>query len=441
MLAFTSYLLVAVAEQGSAGAGLEIVPDDPLPFRSHVGVGIDLSAMSSLAALEWIENADVPGAPLLVMPVDGDIVAAFNDPETFGAARTAIDSLIGAGGDIPVVLCLRKPVTATEESVLAEAVVTVIVEDYTDSVAYLSTCPGDSSDTWHTSILTALGWDSAEITNERALAPVSIGAAIRVPDAIPASEMTDIYIDRLVGSSYVAITLDRQSLLTEPLRNDIRDALTDRSHVALVLVRPDPDVNPQEFGATARLDLQAPAELSEGYNDVFAPAVTFEGEWTPTRVGPVVYQRTTETGASLSAGFVGTEVWAVGLVSPAAGTIGVWIDAEEPVTSVNPDRIIDLSGEQAVDDAMLLIDNLPAATHQITIVASDGEVAIAGLFVTGRPEGGWHGGLGALGILFSAMAGLAVVISVAVDDLRARIGLDRSDEQDADHPRIFRREL
>jgi hypothetical protein len=109
--------------------------------------------------------------------------------------------------------------------------------------------------------------------------------------------------------------------------------------------------------------------------------------------------------------------------------------------SRNPDNIVDLSGSQAVDRSMLLIDGLPAATHSITIVASEGNVTLSGLFVTGRPEPGWHGGLGALGTMGIAMAGLAVIISVAVDDLRLRIGLDRTDDQETDHPRIFRREL
>lgn len=441
VLAFTSYLLVAVAEQGGVGAGLEAVPDEPLPFRRHAGVGIDLSEMSSLAALKWLEGTETENTPMLVLPVDGDIVAAFNDPETFGAARTAVDSLIDASGDTPVTLCLRRPVSAVEESVLAEAVVTVIVDDYTDSVAYLSTCPGETSDTWQASVLDVLGNTNAVGAEERLLSPVSIGATIRLQPAIRAADLNENYIDRLAGLSYVAVTLDNQAPLSEPLRDEIHDILNDRAHVALVLARPQADVNPQEFAATLQLNTEVFPELSEGYNDVLTPAMTFPGDWTLTEVGPVLYQRTTQTGASVSADFVGTEVWAVGLVSPGAGRIGVWIDADEPVTSRDPDNIVDLSGLQARDTAMLLIDNLPAATHRITIVASEGDVTLAGLFVTGRPETGWHSGLGALGVMGIAMAGLAVVITVAVDDLRLRIGLDRTDEQETDHPRIFRREL
>ncbi|MBA2452321.1 MAG: hypothetical protein H0V47_04075 [Chloroflexia bacterium] len=440
VLAFASYLLVAVAEQGGVGAGVQAVPDEPLPFRRHAGVGIDLSELSSLLALEWLEGTQIENAPMLLLPVDGDIVAAFNEPETFSAARAAIDSLIDASGNTPVTLCLHRPVSATEESVLAEAIVTVIVEDYTDSVAYLSICPGETSDTWQASVLGVLGIPAGGDSQERLLAPVSIGAPILLTPAIQATDLDDNYIDQLAGLSYVGVTLDNQTPLSETLRDEINDVLNDRAHVALVLARPHANVTPQDFATTMQLN-EEPLELSEGYNDVLAPAISLTGEWTPTEVGPVLYQSTTQTGASLSADFVGTEVWAVGIVSPGAGKIGVWVDTDQPVTSRNPDNIVDLSGSQAVDRSMLLIDGLPAATHSITIVASEGNVTLAGLFVTGRPEPGWHGGLGALGTMGIAMAGLAVIISVAVDDLRLRIGLDRTDDQETDHPRIFRREL
>jgi hypothetical protein len=441
ILAFSSYLLIAMAEQGGVGAGVQAVPDEPLPFRRHSGVAIDLSEMSSLATLEWLEDANIENTPLLVLPVDGDIVAAFNDPETFVAAQAAIDSLIDASGDTTVALCLRRPVSAAEESMLAEAVVTVIVEDYTDSVAYLTTCPGETSDTWRANILDVLGIPDEGRAEERLLAPVSIGAPIQLQPAIQATELDDNYIDRLAGVSYVGVTLENQAPLSGALRDEIHDVLNDRAHVALFLARPQSDIAPREFAAATQLNTEVRPELSEGYNNVLAPAITLSGEWTPSEVGPVLYQSTSQTGASLSAAFVGTEVWAVGVVSPGAGKIGVWVDAAEPVTSRDPDNIVDLSGSQAIDTSMLLIDNLPAAAHSITIVASEGDVALAGLFVTGRPEAGWHGGLGALGILGVAIAGLAVVISVAVDDLRLRIGLDRTDEQETDHPRIFRREL
>lgn len=441
VLAFTSYLLVAVAEQGGTSAGLDAVPEDPLPFDGNRGIGLDLSEMSSLNALEWLEGVSVENSPLVVLPVDGDIVAAFYDPETFGAATTAVDSLVGASGETRVALCLKKPVSAVEEAELAEAAITVIVEDYTDKVAYLSTCPGETSNTWDDSIFDLLGFDAPARGNERLLAPVSIGAPLRLPASISSNAIDASYIDSLAGDSYIALTLDDQPLVQEPLRTDISRILTNRAHVALTLARPAAEVPPEEFVASLGLNPVSQIELAEGYNDILSSAMTFEGEWTLTEVGPVVYQRTGQNGARVSAQFVGTEVWAIGLTSPGAGSIGVWLDSEGPVSDTPPDNVVDLSGTQAVDNSFLLVDNLSAATHDITIVASDGDVALAGLFVTGRPEGGWHASIGAFGILFTAMAGLAVVISVAIDDLRLRIGLDRPDDREPEHPRIFRREL
>jgi hypothetical protein len=229
VLAFASYLLVAVAEQGGVGAGVQAVPDEPLPFRRHAGVGIDLSELSSLVALEWLEGTQIENTPMLLLPVDGDIVAAFNEPETFSAARAAIDSLVDASGNTPVTLCLHRPVSATEESVLAEAIVTVIVEDYTDSVAYLSICPGETSDTWQASVLGVLGIPAGGATQERLLAPVSIGAPILLKPAIQATDLDDNYIDQLAGLSYVGVTLDNQTPLSETLRDAINDVLNDRA--------------------------------------------------------------------------------------------------------------------------------------------------------------------------------------------------------------------
>lgn len=90
---------------------------------------------------------------------------------------------------------------------------------------------------------------------------------------------------------------------------------------------------------------------------------------------------------------------------------------------------------------MLAIDGLPAARHRITLVAAGTEVSVSGLFVTGRTESGIHGTIGSLGLIAAAVAGLAIVLSVAVDDLRIRIGLDRPGEDGSEHPRIFSRDV
>src|SRR5690606_34505696 len=66
IFASLSYVLLAFAEQGTAGAGLRGVPNDPLPFNRHAGVGVDLTGLSSLQAVEWLEAADVSQVPLVI---------------------------------------------------------------------------------------------------------------------------------------------------------------------------------------------------------------------------------------------------------------------------------------------------------------------------------------------------------------------------------------
>lgn len=441
LCAVCSYLLVAFAEQGSAGAGMRVVPDAPLPFERHMGIGIDLSDMSSLAALEWLEQTDTSSIPMILVPVDGDIITAFNDPDTYLAARTALDHLIDAARPAPITMCLQRPVTALDEATLAEAVVTVIVESYTDRVTYIASCSPGSPPSWEASILTLLGSELPTTATERVLAPVSVGAELRLQDPVTIQSIDDGYLDGLAGTRYVATRFTSDAPLSDGQRQSVHEILHDRSHIALVLTRPHPSLEPASVVAALTVPLPERPELSEGYNSALSPPVSWRGEWIPTQVGPVTYQRTVETGSWFTVEFVGTEVWLVGLVSPDGGRLGVWIDADDPQTASDPERIVSLQRTQAADLSLLLMDGLPAARHRMTVVAADGDVSIAGLFVTGRPEAGWHGGLGAIGIIALAIAGVAVVLTVTVDDLRARIGLDRDDGEGESHPRVFRRDI
>ena len=441
VLALVSYVLVAIAEQGSAGAGLQVVPNEPLPFNRLQGVGVDLSSRSSIEALEWLEQAGTGATPLTIVPVDGDIVAAFNDPETFADARTATTLLVEAAGETRIALCLRRPISATEESVLAEAVVTALIEEFTDRVTYISTCPGESSTTWQSSVLDLIAPGMSAGESEHILAPVSVGEPVRLVPAVAPGDVDDAYLDGLSSTIYTAVTLADQPPLTTDLQIEMRDVLYNRAHIAIVLAVPAETASPQEFIASTVFPPDSRVELAEGFNSAVSPLMHWEGPWTLTDVGPVTYQRSVEAGSRLTAEFVGTEVWALGLVSPQAGSIGVWIDANDAQLREQPDRVVDLSRNQARDTSFLLADDLPAARHTITVVTADGDVALSGLFVTGRPEAGWHGGIGALGIIGIAVCGLAAVISVAINDLRLRIGLDRTDEEESEHPRVFRRDI
>jgi hypothetical protein len=441
LCAVTSYMLIAFAEQGSAGTGIRGVPNDPLPFERHSGIGIDLSAMSSLGALEWLEQADTTAIPMILIPVDGDIVSAMNSPETYTAARTALDQLIDAARPAPLTLCLQRPITALEESLLAEAMITVIIESYTDRVTYISTCSQGTSPSWQDNVLELLGTETSSSTSEHILAPVSVGAPVRLMEPLGLETMTRDYLDRLSGDRYVATRFMSDPVVTADQRRTIQNVLHDRSQVALVLAVPHPEADPITFTGSLRFSEMPHGELSEGYNNVSSPQISWNGDWTPTPVGPVLYHRTTQTGSWFTAEFVGTEVWVVGLVSPDGGRLGIWINADDPQTIGDPDRVVSLARTQATDTSILVMDGLPAARHRMTVVAADGEVALAALFVTGRPDTGWHGELGAIGIIVLAIAGVAVVLTVAVDDLRTRIGLDGTDGEEVQHPRVFRRDL
>lgn len=440
IFAMSSYLLIAFAEQGSAGAGMREVPSDPLPFERHAAVGLDLSDFSSLDALEWLQATNVSAASLVVLPVDGDIVAAFNNPETFVAARSAVDQLVAAADGAKTAACLRRPVTAIDEAILAEAAVTALVENYSERITYIGACSAQATPLWQESVLTLLGMNLPAPEDERLLAPVTLGAPIRLQMPITVEEADAGYLDSLSGTQYAAIRLAPIPSLGPAARQDISTILHDRPQVAIVLAAPSSDADPFSFVASLVLDAGQFQELSEGFNNVSSPHIAWHGDWTPTEVGPVVFQRTLETGSWMTAEFVGTEIWAVGIVSPDGGRLGVWIDSEENGTPGDPDRIVPLERVQARDESLLLADRLPAARHRITVVAADGEVALSGLFVAGRPEAGWHGVVGSVGLIVATIAGLGVLLTAAVDDLRFRIGLDSREESDDEHPRVFRRD-
>jgi hypothetical protein len=440
ILAMLSYVLIAFAEQGSAGASLQMVPQDPLPFDRHQSAGIDLSQYTSLQALEWLEQADVSSVSMVLVPIDGDIVGAFNNPDSFTAARVAVDQLLDAADGTPVTACLNRPISAIEESILAEAAVTALVENYTDRLAYIGACARDSSPAWQSGVLNVLGHSHPDSTTTRLLAPVSLGAPIRLLNPVLLDDVTSEYLDSVSGTSYAALRISRTPELNESDRSMLQNTLHDRAHIASVIVAPDAGFDPAGFVASLDLDFGDFRELSEGFNNVGAQQIEWFGDWTLTEVGPVAYQRTTETGSWFTAEFIGTELWALGIASPDGGRLGVWIDASTTQATGSPDRIVSLTRTQARDASVLLIDGLPAARHTITVVAADGEVAISGVFVTGRPVAGWHGLTGAFGMIAVAIAGLGIVLVATVDDLRSRIGLDRTGEEDDLHPRVFRRD-
>lgn len=441
ILASASFVLMAFAEQGTAGAGLREVPNDPLPFNRHAGIGVDLTGLSSLQAVEWLEAADVSRAPLVVIPLDGDIVAAFNTPEVSQIAHQAVEMLLSGADGTTIAVCLRRPISAMEEQVLAATAVAVLTEVYSERITYLGACAQDTQPSWEAHVLAELNYLPPGSPSERMLAPVSIGAPLRLQNAVQPGELGDVFYDSVGGDTYAAVRLAPTASLDEPTRQRLWESIHSRGQVAVFVAAPDPDASPEGFVQSLSFGNRINTEMSEGFNNATSPLITWNGDWTLTPVGPVEYQRTLTPGSSLTTEFVGTEMWVIGIASPDGGQLGVWVDSEEPDTSTAPDRIIDLERSQARDQSMLAIDGLPAARHRITLVAAGTEVSISGLFVTGRTESGIHGTIGSLGLIATAVAGLAIVLSVAVDDLRIRIGLDRPGEDESEHPRIFSRDV
>lgn len=441
IFASISYILLAFAEQGTAGAGLRIVPNDPLPFNRHAGVGVDLTGFSSLQAVEWLESADVSAAPLVVIPLDGDIVAAFNTPDMSHIAHQAVEMLLTGADGANVAFCLRRPISAMEDRVLAETAVAVLTEVYSARITYLGGCVPESLASWEAEVLNQLDYLPPNSETERMLAPVSIGAPLRLQNGVRIEDLDDAFYDSVGGDTYAAVRLEPFAGLDERMRQRVREAIHHRGHVALFLAAPALEAPSDQFVQSLTFGGQQNTELSEGFNNATSPLITWNGDWTLTPVGPVAYQRTLTPGSSISTEFIGTEIWVIGIASPDGGQLGVWVDTEDPDTSTTPDRIIDMERSQARDQSMLAIDGLPAARHRITLVAAGTEVSVSGLFVTGRTESGIHGTIGSLGLIAAAVAGLAIVLSVAVDDLRIRIGLDRPGEDGSEHPRIFSRDV
>ncbi|MGH9173974.1 MAG: hypothetical protein ACRD1H_06435, partial [Vicinamibacterales bacterium] len=92
-LACLAYLLLGIAEQGARGAAVSSPSEAPLPFERHRVFGLDLSAMSSLQAFEWLNAAGNPSLALIVVPIDGDVVTALGQEAERAAAVAAVETL------------------------------------------------------------------------------------------------------------------------------------------------------------------------------------------------------------------------------------------------------------------------------------------------------------------------------------------------------------
>jgi hypothetical protein len=160
-------------------------------------------------------------------------------------------------------------------------------------------------------------------------------------------------------------------------------------------------------------------------------------EWQPSTVGTASYARSTATGASMTVEFVGTELFLTGILSPDGGRISVWVDADSSGGNTQPFSIASLAADQARDDAIPLVSDLPAAQHRLTIVVEGGEVTVSGFFAAGKAEPGTTSALVAIGLFAIAVVALADICYASVTELRNRaLAPDRSVSAQ-DHPREF----
>jgi hypothetical protein len=168
--------------------------------------------------------------------------------------------------------------------------------------------------------------------------------------------------------------------------------------------------------------------------------VNLNDAWQRSNVGTIVYMRATQPGAALSAEFIGTDVYLMGIQAPDSGIVQVWIDPDSP--SAAPTVELDLAAVQARDTAIPIARGLPAARHQLTIqtITPEGaSVTISGLYVTGTPATAWAGMMAAAVVLLAAVVALSERSYTAVVAIRQRGG-PPSRRSRTGHPRVFARD-
>jgi len=331
--------------------------------------------------------------------------------------------LIDAARGAPIALCLRKPSQSVGDIGVAQAAVGAVLDNFTSSVAYVSSCELSADASWQQAVGRAvLGNENPPAGTDDALFPLTVGTIAHVR---PAHE-SDLGSDAALAAGddrYVLAEIDATEPVNSTLTGDASDAIRNDSALALVLVRPDRSLDPTTLLASIRDVNLTDSSAPQGYSNVGATWIGQAGAWQDSIVGTATYRRTDASGASMTTTFVGTQIHLIAIRSPDAGDVEVWLDATPGVGEAQPFAVIDLSAEQARDDAISLVADVPASRHQITIVTDGGEVAVAGFFVAGKQESAVTSALAALGLVVIAVAALADACYSAVSELRARAGI------------------
>ncbi|HEX5163945.1 MAG TPA: hypothetical protein VFV93_01010 [Thermomicrobiales bacterium] len=439
-LAVAAFVCLGLAEQGSRGGGLLIPPDSPLPFERQRVFGLNLDALSSVDALNWLNAAGNPNLALMVLPVDADVVQslALEDQRENGLA--GIETLRAAAGGSPLAFCLRRPAETVGGLAIAQAAVESIKARFPDQVIYVRACDPDAVPGWQGNIDEAARPDAEVRASDDTLIPLAGGPLITL-DAI--DNVRELDPDRLSLNAHDRYTIYSFEA-SEPLSTDdverVAGALADTSHTALVFVAPIDGVDPAALISTIAPVALAGDELPEGFSGVKAPAMQINDGWQHSTVGTTQYLRAAASGAALEVEFVGTDISLIAVESPDSGLINVWLDPASQTAP--PTAILDLSSTQARDSAIPVATGLPAAHHRLImqVVTEEGQsVTISGLFVTGKPPTAWTVTMAAAVVLLAAVAALSERCYTAIAAIRRRSGPPRRRSRTG-HPRVFARD-
>jgi hypothetical protein len=439
-LAVVAFICLGLAEQGSRGGGLLIPPDAPLPFERQRVFGLDLSSLSSVDALNWLNAAGNPSLAHMLLPVDGDVVQSLAVEDQRENGLAAIGTLRSAAGGSPLALCLRRPAEAVGGLAIAQAAVESINARFPDQIVYLRACDPNEVPGWQGNIDQAARPEAEVRASDDVLIPVAGGPIVALEEI---DNVRDLDADRLGLKAHDRYTIYSFST-GEPLSVESVEraagVVADTSHTALVMIAPSDSVDPVALASSIAGVVLAGGELPEGFSGVNAPAMHTNDGWQQSTVGTVHYLRAASSGAALEVEFVGTDISLTAVESPDSGLVNVWIDP--PTQTAPPTVVLDLSNIQARDSAIPVATGLPAARHRLIlqVVAEEGQnVTISGVFVTGKPPTAWTGTMAASVILLAAVAALTERCYTAVVAIRRRTGPPRRRTRSG-HPRVFARD-
>lgn len=441
-LACLAFLMLGIAEQGAHGSAVQTPPPSPLPFARDRVLGLDLRNYSSLDALEWLHSAEVGSLPLIALPIDGDVVSAFGQPEVQDSAVGAIDQLVQAGTGSPLAICLRQPSALGTPPDIAVIAIEAILERYPNVIAYVSACDPKVNEEWQQTIASAMQQINRRVAASTAtLIPVSTGAALDIVQLDSIDAISDVDEIAPPASGYLAIAVPISAPITEQNVSSFQSVIVNGSHTAIILAQPASELPPEFVTPAFGLAPVATSLLLDGFSNVTSGFVLREGEWQESTVGTVTYLRSSAESSTLVVDFVGTEVYLIGVRSPSSGRISAWIDPDLTGEQPRPDLTIEMVATQARDAAIPLFTGLPATRHRLYVVAqndSASSVTVSGFFVSSRPTPVWSGLLAALGLLAVAVASLAERCYASVVAIR-RANSTRTDPEQEGHPRGFRR--